>query len=238
MSIEREGRAYEALQALLKQAESCRTLFDEANLAYPEPLKRVLGVESMNGAGTDEVAMLRIGPPRTQSRPDGAPGDWLAIPTDGMMVQTAIPAILRQNGALPVKSIVGEFARLGVKASAGSIANAGTRLETQGVIRRDKSAGWHLVNPSQAPILNGLHVWGPRDGFTKQELASRRREAIQHLLSQVSGGLQVLQILEFLKRADWLGTPLSKDLIKVDMEELQRDGLVRRTGNSRKWVLT
>lgn len=237
MNIELEARALEAIQALVRQAEVSRNLCDEAGMDYPAPLRRILGIDSVNG-NAGGLGQPIIGPPPYHVRPPGAPGDWLAVPVDSMSAQTGVLAVLRHKGRpVPVKSVIAEFARLGIEANPGSIANVGTRLVANGVINRSKEDGWSLVDPSTAPILAGQHVWGQSELFTKQELAARRREAIRYLLQRFVDGLQNLQILNRLKELDWLRTPLNKDLVKADMEEMQQAGLIRRLGNSKKWAL-
>ncbi len=73
--------------------------------------------------------------------------------------------------------------------------------------------------------------------FMKQELAARRREAVLHILKLFPSGLQNLQIVEQLETCAWLKTPLNKDLMKADIEELKKAGRVKRVGNTNKWAL-
>ena len=49
MSGSKEQRAIESLSSLLKAADACRILFDEAGMEYPAPLKRLLGMKDKTG---------------------------------------------------------------------------------------------------------------------------------------------------------------------------------------------
>ncbi len=73
--------------------------------------------------------------------------------------------------------------------------------------------------------------------FMKQEVAARRREAIVYVLGLFEGGLMNMQIVEQLERCPWLKTPLSKDLVKMDMEDLKAAGRVKRVSHTNKWAL-
>jgi hypothetical protein len=137
---------------------------------------------------------------------------------------------------MPVKQIVADMLAHGLVVNKGSVANIGTRLQERGVITRPKGQGWTLMDSSRAPVLNGKYAWGDPEMFIAQELAARRREAIVHVLRHFRDGLQNMQILTQLEGCTWLKTPLTKDLVKMDMLDLQHDVKVRR-GSSRKWTL-
>lgn len=237
MDLAKELRALEALSKMVKAAEDCRNLFDEAGMAYPEPLRRLLGLMKPEDAGmTRREPSIQIPPPDV-SRPPGVADGWIYVPKAALTPQTVVLGLLREVGVpLPVKQVVTAVRATGCEANDGSIANIGTRLASQGVITRSDS-GWSLVDKEKAPILNGKYAWGTADMFMKQEVAARRRDAILHMLKLFPAGLMSLQIVEQLEGCAWLKTPLSKDLVKMDMEDLKRDGLVRRSGTTKKWVL-
>lgn len=88
----------------------------------------------------------------------------------------------------------------------------------------------------RAPILFEGRLWGPANIFQKYEIADHRREAILWLLQKFPGQ-QIVQIVERLQDCEWVRAPKNKDLVKADMQILEKDGLVERRGNTRKWQL-
>jgi len=47
--------------------------------------------------------------------------------------------------------------------------------------------------------------------------------------------LQIMQILQVLEGCDWVHAPLSKDLLKADLQVLDAENRAKRIGNSGKW---
>jgi hypothetical protein len=146
-------------------------------------------------------------------------------------------AVLRGvAGPVRAKEVVGRVKELLPDVSSGSIANIGTRLDKTNVILRD-DRGWELLSPEDAGVIFNSHLWAPASVLSSQELAAYRREAILHLLSLNKTGLQATQVEEQLQHCTWLQAPVSKDLVKVDLEVLASDKKIRRRGNTRKWEL-
>ncbi len=133
------------------------------------------------------------------------------------------------------KDVVAAITRILPSVHRGSIANIGARLEGKVINRTDD--GWTLIDTAKAGVLHAGMLWGPPEIFQKTELAAHRREAILHLLAAQPSGLQIVQIVEQLLGCPWVHAPVNKDLLKADMEELRKDGKVRRVGNSKKWEL-
>lgn len=236
MTIEAEAKALESLNRLLRLVDECRALFDEAGMDYPAPLKRLLNVEGRKSA-TAASHTVHIDPPTTPHRPAGVSSTWIYVPIPSLAAQTFVLGVLRDaDEPMSAKEITDAARARGLTVSTGSVANVGTRFEAKGWIERIKGQGWLLTDGSVAPVLSGDYAWGPSEIFTRQELAARRREMILYVLDHFPEGLQNLQILARLESCDWLGTPVTKDLVKADMDELQREGMVRRRGNSKKWV--
>lgn len=235
MDILKEARALESLTKLMAAATECRTLFDEAGMDYPAPLKRLLG-EGDTGGAIHGQNRLRIAPPHHVSRPAGVGDGWVYVPLNALTPQTIALGVLRAaDEPLSPKRVTALIRERGTEVNEGSVANIGTRLEKEGVIRRTKD-GWSLASLTKAPILNGSYAWGDQEVFTTHELAARRREAIIYVLSHFRDGLQTTQILTQLEGCTWLKTPLSKDLLKADIEELQRSEKIRR-GALKKWIV-
>lgn len=236
MDLAKEKRAFEALTKAMTGVEQCRVLFDEAGLEYPATLRRMLGQENgANGTGTQGL----IKPPASHSRPPGVADSWICVPVKALTPQTLALGILRDaSKPMPVKEMVLALHARGVDVHEGSVANMGPRLEHLGIIRRPQGEGWVLTEPHRAPVLKGEYAWGNTDVFNAYEIAARRREAIAHVLNYFRDGLQQVQILTQMEGLAWLKTSLNKDLVKSDIEDLQREGRVRRVGNSKKWTLT
>lgn len=235
MDLGKEARALESLTALLKAAEESRRLFDEAGMAYPEPLRRVLGLAE--GAPQSRARTALIPPPPIPARPSFIPASWLWVPLGAMTPQGIVMMILRAANGNPVsvKQIIDRVAQLRHGVNDGSIANIGTRFARDGLIERSDD-GWTLTDPSRAPVLVDSHAWGPAEVFQTHELAGRRREAIMHVLRTL-GGLLHTQIVDQMAACDWLGMSTNKDMIKMDMLELQKAGRVKRT-TGKKWVVS
>jgi hypothetical protein len=230
-----EQRALRGLLQLMEQADECRKLYERANMALPEPLKRILGISDSSGARAQSVQISP--PPEPGPRPAEATADWLWIDARSATPTVLVLALLRVRSPRPVREVIEGVQQILPDAVKGSINNIGTRLDNDGLISRDDE-GWWLIDPDSAGILSGNHIWGPPSVFGKPELASHRRDAITHLLGAIRGGLQAVQILEHLKTCSWLQAPLAKELIQDDIELLAQQGKIRKRGNSRKWELS
>ena len=103
------------------------------------------------------------------------------------------------------------------------------------IISRDGSHGWRLLDPTSAAVLHEGHLWGLPSLFEKQEIAAHRRDSLLHLLRTCEDGLQIVQATKMLRACEWMKAPATKDLLKVDTQLLQEQGLIRRVSNSKKW---
>lgn len=227
--VERE--AYQSFTDLLGQAERCRTLFEHANIAIPEPLKRLLGI-SDSYTRAPQRALI---PAPERNPPPGAAPDWISIELKEAIATTLVLHVLRASHPQPMRprDVATRVAELRPEISNGTIANIGSRLDKK-QIRRAQGM-WGLIRQEDGAVLHQGRLWGPASIFDKYELASHRREAILHVLRHFPIGLQNLQILEQLKNLPWLHAPLTKDLVKEDMNTLLTERVVRRRGNTRKW---
>lgn len=227
-------RAYSDFAELLKKANECRTLFEQAHLPLPEPLQRLLGLNIETNGGHNIPAM------RVPTQPENFEVSWIWVPANQCTVNSLVLAVLRGAAEpMPVPRVIEEVSRAkGEEVNAGSVANVGTRLDKDAILTRDDS-GWKLARPDRAPVLHNKHLWASPAVLEKQEVAAHRRMAILHVLREFEGGLQVVQIVQMLKeKSPWLNRdiPCNKDLLKTDMEVLSEQGLVKKQGNSGKWV--
>jgi hypothetical protein len=235
--ISAEQEATQGLVKLLEQARRCQLLYERAQMAFPEPLKRLL---SMNGTAatvtTAHPDRLTIPAPQAPPAPTGAKSDWLWIPQETATPTAITLAILKAAKApLPAREVVAKVLDILPEVPRGSVNNIGTRLNGKQIYRTDN--GWQLINPDGTGILHEGYLWGPREFFHKYELAVHRRAAILHVLSFFQGGLQPRQILDQLRKCSWVHAPVNKDLLKADFEILDQDEKIRRVGNSGKWEL-
>ena len=228
-NLNAEMEATLKLAEFLDMAKKCEQLYTRANMALPEPLKRVLGV---NGTGTSTRVVIPA--PQSPRAPLEAQSDWIWILVKDATATSIVLAILRAAKE-PVKAKDVATCVTGIlpNALSGSIFNVGTRLDGKKIRRTDE--GWVLLRPEYGGVIVDGYLWGPADVFQKTELATHRREAIIHLLNSFEGGLQTRQIVEQLHRCTWVHAPINKDLLKADLEILDEKGLIKRRGNSKKW---
>ena len=128
------------------------------------------------------------------------------------------------------KNVVSGVQALRPDISTGTIYNLGKRLD--GISLKRSSEGWELISPETAPILQGDLVWGAAETFTTHELAAQRRDAILHILSIYRTGQQTSQLIEMLQSCAWLKAPINKELVQDDVEILNKDGKIKRRGNT------
>ena len=227
-----EREAIQSLMELLEVADKCRRLHERANMSLPEPLKRVLGI-GVNGMV--EPQRIEVPAPEVKSRPAEAESNWIWFRASEALPTSLVLAVLRAHGSdLTVREVISRTQEYLKKASAGTIANIGTRLDNAGIIERSPD-GWRLLKLDRAPVMLEGFLWGPQAIFDKQEVATYRRDMILHVLGFFETGLQLLQLVERLKALDWLHAPANKDLVKADMDLLQQAKKVRRRGNTKKW---
>jgi hypothetical protein len=233
VNLKAELEASKSLVELLELADRTRQLYQSARLPLPDALRRLLGSNGNLDEGIIAGALQKIVPPI----PPEAEADWSWVPQNEGAPMTLIKAILRANPT-PLRSteLHERIVQLGIDASLGTVSNAAVRLEGNGIIKREDGC-WSLINVKEAGVIFGGHIWGPRETFTAQELAAHRRLAILQILAAKTGGLQLVQITEELRRTEWVHAPINKDLVKADMDGLLGKRKVRRIGNSRKWGL-
>jgi hypothetical protein len=230
--LDAEREAVKSLMDLYDLAKRCQQLHEAASLPVPDPLKRFLGMSDHQGTGTATKREASVEPPFHQPPPE-AEGDWVSIPVAEASVSSVALAILRQAGMMRARDLNEAVLAILPEATAGSVANMGTRL--QGTVIDRTEDGWKLLDTEAAGIITDDRLWGPISVFGVHDIAAHRREAILHILSTYPTGLQIVQIVEQLRKCSWVHAPVNKDLLKADMEVLQRQDKARRRGNSKKW---
>jgi hypothetical protein len=229
-----EGKAYTSFAALMQSAQECRGLFEAARIQVPERLQRFLGESD-----APEKAPLRVTvpPPEQPPMPPQWKPGWIWVPARDMTASHLVLAILRSATAPMTPTQIREAVLgYGVELSKGTLANIGTRFDGQLIAR--SGDGWILITRDLAPVLEDSVAWGDPSVFDKQEVAAHRRLGILHVLKAHGYGLQVVQLVRTLSECEWIKAPVTKDLVKVDLQELQKAGFVRRVGNSGKWEAT
>ena len=230
-----ELEASRSLVELIEQAKKCQALYERAHMALPEPLRRVLG---MSGGSGKNAAPSNIASPEKPPMPMEAAPDWIWIELAEATPNSIVTALLRMaKGPMRPREIIDRATDMLPEIPAGSLYNVGPRLEKQGVIRRGET-GWELIQPESAGVIYKGHFWGPSSVFNKQELAAQRRAAVLHILGFHPTGLQIVQIVQQLRRCPWVVAPINKDLLKEDIAFLASNGKIKRRGNTKNWCLS
>jgi hypothetical protein len=236
-----EREAIESLMVLYTQAEKCKELYEKAGMALPEALQRFLGMSESTAKSTSQKnpkVGIQIPSPERRNVPESADRDWISVDLKDASPTSVMLAILRQADVpMRARDVNAGVTEIFPDVLSGTIANAGTRLQGEGVIERGDE-GWRLLRPEIAGVIHEGTLWGPASIFGKHESAAHRRYAIQHVLRQFSAGLQIVQIVEHLGACSWVHAPVNKDLLKADMAALSAEGKVRRRGNSKKWEIS
>jgi hypothetical protein len=229
-----EARAYESFASLMQAGKECRALFDAARVPLPEPLRRFLG-EGQIAEKSGESRVV-VPPPELPPRPTDWQADWIWVPTSQMTPTNVVRGILRAS-VVPMRprEILERLSAHAVACNPGSLANIGTRLDKDETISRNDGA-WSLLKRDRCAVLHEGNAWGEPLVFDAHELAAHRRLGILHVLKVHADGLQVVQLTRALESCDWLRAPVSKDLVKMDLLELQKAQKARRmAGHSGKW---
>lgn len=227
------SEAYQKFAQVLADLESCKKLFESAGEPLPAQLREFFGTVPRQN-GRPFVTQVSIIPPHRANRPTEAKDDWISIALDDAMATNLVLAVLREaKGPVRAGEVVQMVTAINPNVTHGAVNNIGTRLGGKLIERTD--LGWSLIDRSKAGIISDAYLWGPVEIFEKQELAAHRREAIIHILQCFPSGLQTVQLVEQLKGCNWMRAPVSKDLVKADMEILQKEAKARRVGNSKKW---
>jgi hypothetical protein len=236
----KEFEALNALTSLMADAETCKRLHEEAGLPLPRPLAVLFDLEKPRDDSSANPPALEIPrPPRPKRSPRGST-EWIYLPIEEAQETSLVLAVLSINIAVTPSAIVERVQSLRPQVNKGTIANIGTRLEQEQIIRRDHN-GWMLVHGKPTPEIIDNYIWGTPGAFQKQELAAYRRMVILHVLRSYSDGLQVAQLTRTLEtHCPWLSEdiPVTKFLVKADIEALADKKLVRMIDGSKKWGLT
>ena len=230
-----EAKVYEAFLRWLEEGKRVWGLFDQEGVPVPETLKIALTDPTKTGSNSHQFRPARLRAPERPAPPPGAGYDWIWIDAKEAMLRTVVLAILHEGITISVKDLTTRVKKILPDTNEGSIGNIGTYLDGKQISRTEK--GWTLKEGVEAPVLYEGYIWAPPALLTKQDLAAFRRMAIRHLLGISPDGLQVMQVYRQLKSADWLKTPLSKDLVKADLFVMQDEKKVKRFGSQRKWTL-
>jgi hypothetical protein len=231
--FEAEHKAVESLSNLYAIAAECKKLHEAAGLSLPGTLLRIFSDQKIASSSRTPVIMIP-GIERDQI-PKEANDDWISIHVSAATPTTLAMALLRKaSHPLRPKELVDLVEKVIPAVSSGTVYNLGFRLEKEGtLLKRDD--GWTLAKPEIAPLLSDDLLWGPKEAFAKPDIAAHRREAIIHILRMDRSGLQIVQLVAKLHDCAWLKAPINKDLVKADMEVMEKEGMVRQRGNSRKW---
>lgn len=230
----KRAKAYGALAKLMEDANQVRILLEEAGEDPREHLANLLDDDDESAGANGARAIIT--PPLDPQRPEWAEPTWIWVPMDAMAPMGMVLALLQKSGGpLTQRALIDEMTRLGFEVNGGSVANIGTKLDSQNKITRTED-GWALRGAQATPLLDGReHAWGPAEVFTRQEVAAHRRLLVLHILRAHPSGLLQSQILSIMEGCEWVHAPFNKDLIKGDIEAMADERRVRRVGPTAKW---
>lgn len=229
------------LAKLLADASELRSFCERSGVATPPAVLRLAGDFPTGGARQRPAATMTISFPPRPDPPPGASESWIWIPEVDAAVVSLVLAILHRATQPLTPTQIFDLLPQSRQANRGSINNLGTKLEKEGTISRNDEGGWTMTRPDRAPIAHGGHLWGPPSVFEKGDLTAHRRAVVKHILRSSPDGLQVMQLTKLLAEAcPWFNKdiPASKDLLKLDIKELEQQRAVRRKGGATgKWEL-
>jgi hypothetical protein len=231
----KEEAAQEAYTRLMKESREVRSLFESAGIPLPGRLARFFDEEVISSPS--KRMKIQVPPPPMPPKPADYRDGWIWIPASSATPTTLVRAAMKGYGQpMNPRVVTSEVERLGGKSVvSGTIANIGTRLEAAGQISRVDGL-WSLTDKSFPQVVHDGYAWGPVESFDKSEVAAHRRILIIHVLGSHSDGQQIVQLTRALQTCDWVRAPLSKDLVKMDLKQLQAEGKVRKGGgHSGKW---
>ena len=225
---------YQRLTDWMREADELSYAFRNAGLVVPDPLTQALSDVPKGEYRPSHVPAI---PPIKRSKtPLDAGSDWISISAnDGSPTSVTLAVLKGANGPMRAKDVADRVTGMISDVTYGSIANIATRLAGEKIQRTDE--GWALVSGSATPVLLDGFLWGPPSVFSKQDLAAHRREAIVRVLEHFPSGLQIVQLVEELKKLGWVRAPINKDLLKEDVAVLRQLGKIKRRGNAGKWEI-
>lgn len=246
MGIQQISEAYARFAEWLQEADRLRGRFEALGQVIPGPLRMAIDVP--NGDAPNSPPVSIAAPSAPVPRPASAGDDWICLDAEVVSVAVLALSVLISRGPMRGQGIVDKVVTVKAKGqNAGSVFNSLSALERSGKVRRDRESGiWKATGSEKdGPLLakddgsTKHYVWGPLGAFTRQDVAQHRRDAIRHILAahRSGGGLMPSQLLPLLEGVEWMKGPVSKDLVKADLEAMQQEDVIRRAGNSRKWVL-
>lgn len=236
--LQNQIEATESYLRLLNEARECRKLYLRAGMQLP-PLLAMMFEEQNQGAVQLTLGMggPDIDSSRLSTKPPEAEDDWISLRAEDASPTTVALALLRGQNGRPIraKDLSDLVTAILPHVASGSIYNLLNRLENES-LAFEVEEGWEVRDEDVAGIISRGYLWSPPERLTKMDLAAHRREAILHLLTK-DRYLQVMQIVNKLRNWSWVHAPINKDLVKDDMQVLEKKGRARRIGDSRNWEL-
>jgi hypothetical protein len=218
-------KATESLMRLYASAKECEALYKKAGLPLPKEVALLSSFgeeESKAERQAEKPALISIPPPY----PPMEKG-WLSVELTQCLPTTVVRAVLRQAIlSMPVAEVIAKLHELGVKVTEGAVANIGTRLDEDGIIKRD-AEGWRLASGTSATQMIDGRLHGPVEAFEPADIANHRREAELAYLAEYSP-ISRSQLISLLQRSDWVMAPVNVFLVKADLQRLEAKKLIRR----------
>lgn len=203
--------------------------FRQHGVSLPNTLELI--TKPSNGQASRSLVAL---PPPRPDAPSEAGSEWRWINEADASPQTLVLAFLNEGKPLGAKEIIARISKIHKDTNPGVIYNVLARLQDKKIRKSGKS--WELMPDQAAPSYYKGNIWASGELLSVQELAAFRRMSVRHLMNSYSDGIKMVEIFRILGKVDWLKTPISKDLIKADLEAMEGK-FVRQMGRSKKWKL-
>jgi hypothetical protein len=240
--FEAERQAHEAWAKLLTDAQQAERLFKQASNPLPPRLALLLGREGEPGDESGSFRGLKVSPPTAPLRPTGVSANAIWVSLEYAVPTTLAIAVLREAGTpMGAVGIAARSAQLLApfkQLNKISVYNALARVTGTAIKKED--GRYSLIDNVHAPVLSGNYLWGPPGVFQDQEKSAFRRMHILHVLSEIPDGLMAAQIASELEK--WRSKllkdiPVSKDVLKADLDCLRGHDMIKKISNSRKWAI-
>jgi hypothetical protein len=242
LNLQAQRAATESYLRLIDAVEECERLYDEARIPKPDLLLKLnADVLRRNhrfiGTSSAVRSFKPLSPPEMPARPTGAAEDWLCIPAKEASATSLLFAYMRSKGkGVSTDDLLSFLRDNGAISSAGGGYNILTRLVRVGKLTK-KGDTYTIDDITLGGIIEGGNLWNSKFNFDTGELAWFRRAQVLRALKEY-GPLQIFEIAKILKSADWMPSAVNKDSIKLDMQSLTGEGLIRKDDQTKRWELT
>lgn len=140
---------------------------------------------------------------------------------------TIVPAVVRGE-TVKVRDLPDRLRAVGYEpATVAALWSTVAKLQTLGAVTTERGV-MHVVSGYVTGTIKDGRIWGDPSIFQPQEIAHHRREAILQLMAKYQPVLRA-ELVDALEKTEWVRAPKVVSLIKADLEQMAKAGLVERT---------